>query len=141
MNKLRTICLGIILLALSNLAWAAPNIIGTYSNAAARYIAPSLNSCATTGVTIKITLQCGNLIKGTVTVKGVTIPVTGKFFSNNKFIQLDGNTTNISGYQYIVIGAEYQATTKTLKIQDEGFHVSIKTLPDDVTFDVVTLKK
>lgn len=71
MNKLVAIFLGIILYVSSSLAWAAPNIIGTYSYASARYIAPSLNSCAFAGVTLKITLQCGNLIKGTVTVKGV----------------------------------------------------------------------
>jgi hypothetical protein len=145
MNKyVRLFFFSALFFVFSNVGLAAiPTVTGTYEVTNAKYIAPTLASCASVTITVKITRQCGRLLKGSITVAGVTIPVVGKLQADNKTILFQGAKDTASSYQYIILHGEYQASPKSIKVGAIGsVAISSDSLPDDTEFDdfVLTLK-
>lgn len=133
--------LSILCLALINTSQAAvPIVTGTYKVTSAKYLTPALATCAAVAITVKITTQCGRLLKGTITIAGTTIPVTGNLSANNTIL-LNGNIT-IPNYQYIVFAGQYRASPKSILVDISGsagsygsITVNVNTFPEDAKFN------
>lgn len=128
-------------LLLSSQVWAAiPNLTGTYQVVGAKYITSTLPSCTGTTITVKITSQCGRLLKGSVAIGTTTVNVQGRVYSDNTTIYLTG--AQATGSMAFLMGS-YQPAPVGIKVLNDTFTFFSPTFPyaDTVFDDFVLLKK
>ncbi|MGR8933071.1 MAG: hypothetical protein ACU837_01620 [Gammaproteobacteria bacterium] len=98
---------------------AIPGLKGTYKVTGAKYIVSSLPSCQGVAITVKITSQCGRLLKGSIAVGTTTIPVQGRIYTDNTVVYLTGTQLTTGSTVYLMGG--YQASPKAIKVLNNTF--------------------
>lgn len=119
---------------------AIPNLTGTYKVTGAKYIVSTLPSCQGVTITVKITSQCGRLLKGSIAIGTTTVPVQGRLYADNTYVFLTGTQPASNAVAYLM--GSYQASPKAIKVLNDSFTFFSTTFPyPDSVFDDFNLVK
>jgi hypothetical protein len=136
------ISLGIVLYAFGSIASAAPSLAGTWT-ATTKKVTPTACSAVTVALTL---VQCGtgNLVRGTLSLGTISIPVVGKVRSNGLTIDIQGSTeTSTNSYDGLIVGTYASGSPATIKFTSMGWtNISLVTFNQVYEyFDTITLAK